>query len=307
MRDTNMRIGIVIGGSAAQPEMDQMIQRAQAADVAGIHSVWFAHFFAYDAMTLASAIARETTRIALGTAVVPTYPRHPIAMAQQALTVQAASKGRFNLGIGPSHKPIIEGAYGGDYSRPLTHLREYCAVVKPLLNGEPVDHRGEQYSTAIGLSVADAAPVPLLVSALGPNMLDFAGRETDGTIAFLADDRVLRDHVIPRISAAAKGAGRPDPRVLAIISITLTDDAEGARKDIAEALSSVPEMDSYKTMLARTGASGPADLALVGNAQQLRDHVRRYEDVGVTELVCGVFAPDAATHDRTLDFLASLV
>ena len=301
-----MRIGIVIGGSAADPDVELMVKRAKLADAAGIHSAWFAHFFAYDSMTLASAIARETSRIDLGTAVIPTFPRHPIAMAQQALSVQAASKGRFILGIGPSHKPIVEGAYGGDFSRPLTHLREYCQVLSPLLHGKPVDHKGEQYGAVAALAVADAAPVPLIVAALGPNMLDFAGRETDGTITFLANDAILRDHVVPRISAAARDAGRSAPRVIAIQTMAVTDDADSACKEIAEALAGVPEMDSYKTMLARSGSKGPADIALVGNDRQLRDRIRRLEDAGATEVIGAIFAADPSTYDRTLEFLGSL-
>lgn len=302
-----MRIGVVIGGSAEYPDMEAMINRAKMADAAGIHSGWVAHLYAYDTLSLLCALARETSRIELGTAVIPTYPRHPIAMAQQALTVQAASKGRLILGIGPSHKPIIEGTYGGDFSRPLTHLREYCAVLNPLLEGRAVDHVGEQYRAVVDLCVADAAPVPLIVAALGPNMLEFAGRETDGTITVLAGPSVLREHVVPRIHAAAKDARRPAPRVIAIMPISLTDDVDSGHREIAEALSMMSAFDSYKTILARSGGGGPADTALIGNAQQLRDQLKELEDAGATEVVGAVFSADPAIYDRTLDFLASLV
>src|SRR4029450_1547057 len=148
----------------------------------GFRSAWRATFSSFDAMGALGIVGRETSRIELGTAVVPTYPRHPVAIAQQALTTQAASRGRFVLGIGLSHQIVIENLLGLSYQRRASHMREYLAVLGPLLRGEPCDYKGEEYRVQVGLQVPGAAPVPVLVAALGPAMLRLAGRLAAGTI-----------------------------------------------------------------------------------------------------------------------------
>ena len=167
-------------------------------------------------------MSRKTSRIELGTAVVPTYTRHPIAMAQQALTTQAASKGRFTLGIGVSHKWLIEDKYGIPHARHIRHMREYLAVLKPLLAGQPVTHAGEEYRVEITLSVEEATPVLVVLAALGPKMLDVAGRESAGTFTWMAGQAAIRDHIVPRITTAATAAGRPAPRVIAGLPLVCT-------------------------------------------------------------------------------------
>ena len=302
-----MRIGMMIGeGAGESPPMDEVIQRAQRAEAAGLHSAWLAHAFAHDAIGLLGLVGRETSRIELGTAVVPTYPRHPVAMAQQALTTQAASKGRFTLGIGLSHKFVIEDMYGLAYTRHLSHMREYMAVMRPLLDGQPVDHEGQEYRVKADISVQGASPVPVVLAALGPKMLDFAGRESAGTVTWMAGHKALREHVVPRITDAAKAADRPAPRVIAGMPLAITDDPAKALEVAAKVFAIYSQLPAYRTMLDRGGLGQPPEVALLGDAATISDELKRLEDVGVTDLCAFVFQADAGAFERTVDFLSSL-
>lgn len=176
-----MRIGMMIGeGAGESPALDEIVRRAQRIEAAGLSSGWMANIFAYDAINVLGIVGRETKRIELGTAVVPTYPRHPYAMAQQSLTTQVASRGRFALGIGLSHQVVIEKMLGLSYTRRVSHMREYLAVLKPLLRGEAIKYRGEEYQVNVELKPPGATPVPIIMAALGPKMLDLCGREATG-------------------------------------------------------------------------------------------------------------------------------
>ena len=302
-----MRIGMMIGeGAGESPSVDEVIQRAQRAEAVGLHSAWLAHAFSHDAIGLLGLVGRETSRIELGTAVVPTYPRHPIAMAQQALTTQAASKGRFTLGIGVSHKMVIEGMYGMPYTRHLSHMREYMAVLKPLLEGQPVKHHGEEYRADITLAVKGAKPIPVVLAALGPKMLDFAGRESAGTLTWMAGHTAFREHVVPRITAAAKDAGRPAPRVIAGMPLAITDDVDGALKVAAKVFAIYRKLPAYRAMLDRGGLGEPPEVALIGDTATVADEIKRLEDTGVTDLCAFVFKADESAFERTVDFLGSL-
>ncbi len=302
-----MRIGMMIGeGAGESPHLDEVIHRAKRAEAAGLHSAWLAHAFSHDAMGLLGIVGRETSRIELGTAVVPTYPRHPAVMAQQALTTQAASQGRFTLGIGLSHQFVIEDMYGLNYTRHLSHMREYMAVMKPILRGEPVKHEGREYRASVNLSVQGASPVPVVLAALGPKMLDFAGRESDGTVTWMAGQQALREHVVPRITGAAKDAGRPAPRVIAGMPLAITDDPAKALEVAAKVFAIYGELPAYRTMLARGGLERPTEVALLGGAATVAGELKRLEDIGVTDMCAFVFQADAGAFERTVDFLSSL-
>ena len=302
-----MGIGMMIGGAAGErPHVDDVIRRAQRAEAAGLHSAWLAHAFSHDAIGLLGLVGRETSRIELGTAVVPTYTRHPIAMAQQALTTQAASQGRFTLGIGVSHKWVIEDMYGMDYTRQLRHMREYMAVMQPLLAGQPVKHVGEVYRSKIDLSVEEAPPVSVVLAALGPKMLDFAGRESAGTLTWMAGHTALRDHIVPRITTAAKAAGRPAPRVIAGLPMAITNDTAKALEVAAKVFAIYPKLPAYRDMLDRGGLSEPTQVALIGDAATVSVQIKRLEDSGVTDLCGYSFLGDDDAFERTADFLGSL-
>ncbi len=302
-----MRIGMMIGeGAGESPRMDDVIQRAQRAEAAGLHSAWLAHAFSHDAIGLLGIVGRETNRIELGTAVVPTYPRHPVAMAQQALTTQAASKGRFTLGIGLSHRFVIEDMYGISYTRHLSHMREYMAVMKPILQRQSVKHEGHEYRANVNLSVQGASPVPVVLAALGPKMLAFAGRESEGTVTWMAGHKALREHVVPRITSAAKDADRPAPRVIAGMPLAITDDPAAAREVAAKVFAIYGNLPVYRTMLDRGGLDQPTEVALLGNAATISGELKRLEDIGVTDLCAFVFQADAGAFERTVDFLSSL-
>ena len=171
-----MRIGIGIGDIAGQPAtIDDLVTQAKRAEADGFASGWLANIFGVDAIMMAGLLARETTRLELGTAVVPTFPRHPMAMAQQALTAQAACRGRFVLGIGLSHKIVIENMLGLSYAHPAQQMREYLEVLMPLVQGRPAKFEGGLYRVNAGLQVAGGTPVPVVVAALGPKLLELAG------------------------------------------------------------------------------------------------------------------------------------
>ena len=301
-----MRIGIMAGATGGLDTLDAFVDHAKQVEAAGFSTLWVPNIFSFDAITSVAVIGRETSRIELGTAVVPTYPRHPTAIAQQALTANAAAGGRFTLGIGLSHKLVIEDMFGLSYAKPARHMREYCEVLTPLLRGEPAKFEGSEYRVQAGLEVPGGAPTPLVIAALGPVMLDIAGRFSDGTITWMTGPRTIESHIVPTLGAAARAAGRPTPRVVCGLPIALTNDAAAARERIAKSLEMYGMLPSYRAMLDREGAAGPADVSLVGDEGELRSQVDRLRDVGVTDFDAAIVSTGEGVAERTFEFLASL-
>jgi F420-dependent oxidoreductase-like protein len=267
--------------------------------------MWMANIFGIDAITAAAIIGRETETISLGTAVVPTYPRHPTALAQQALTAQAACAGRFALGIGLSHKVVIEDMLGLSYARRAKHMREYMAVLGPLMRGEPAKFEGEEYRVNLALAVPGATPVPTLLAALGDHMLRIAGETADGTILWMTGPDTIENHVGPKLRSAATDSGRPEPRIVAGLPIVLTENVDAAREAIGKILVIYGQLPSYRAMLDKEGAAGPADVALVGNEKSLDTQIQRLRDVGVTDFSASIAPTEDGAVERTLDYLAS--
>jgi F420-dependent oxidoreductase-like protein len=299
-----MRIG-VMSGAGDGSNLEQLLAQAQRAEAAGFASFWMANIFSYDAITALAVVARTTRKIELGTAVVPTYPRHPLAMAQQALTTNAAAGGRFALGIGLSHKLVIEDMFGLSYAHPARHMAEYLAVLAPLLRGEAVDHTGEEYRVRAGLQVPGGAPVRLLVAALGPVLLRLCGRYADGTITWMTGAKTLASHTVPTLSRAAREAARPAPRIVAGLPIALVRDAAAAREAASKQFAIYGQLPSYRAMLDREGAAAPGDVALVGDERALRAGMARLREAGVTDFCAAVSPLEPGAAERTLEFLAS--
>jgi F420-dependent oxidoreductase-like protein len=301
-----MRIGIGLGLPGSQHTLEGLITEAQRAEAAGFTSVWMANVFAFDALTALALIGRETERVELGTFVVPTYPRHPVAMAQQALTTQAATRGRLTLGIGLSHKVVIEGMFGLDYSRPIPHTREYLTILNGLLAGERVQFRGELYRVAAQFNVPGASKPPLLVAALGPAMLRLCGRLADGTATWMGGLAYLRDVAVPTLTEAAAKAGKPKPRVLAGLPILVTSDAAAARETANKNFAVYGQLPSYRATLDRGGASGPGDVAIVGTEDEVTAQLRALAEAGVTDFNAAIFTAPGGSVERTYELLASL-
>lgn len=305
-----MRIGLMCGapGTTLGPQgsLDEFVAYAKRAEGLGFSTLWMAHIFGLDAIATLGLAGRETERIELGTAVVPTYPRHPVAMAQDAATAGAAARGRFTLGIGLSHKMVIEGNYGMSFERPARHMREYLSTLGPLLAGEVVKHKGEQYRMRAQLTVGDAQHVPILVAALGDRMLRLTGELADGTITWLCGPATLGEHIIPKLTSAAEQAGRKPPRIVCGLPTALVGSGEvaSAKERVGKIFELYGGIPSYRAMLDREGAAGPADVAAVGDEATLRAQLRRYRDLGVTDFDAAV-ADMGEVSDRTLEFLAS--
>lgn len=302
-----MRIGLTIGADGRSSTVDDVVEMAQTAENAGYDSLWMANIFSLDAiMTLATA-GRETKRIELGTAVTPTYPRHPSAMAQQALTAASMASNRFTLGIGLSHKMVIEDMLGLSFDKPARHMKEYLDVLVPLLRGEVVNYDGEQYRVHnTQLDVTGVDDVPLIIAALGPAMLRLAGAMSDGTNTWMVGPKTMEDHIVKRLSDAASEAGRSAPRIIASFPIVLSTAVDDVRAALAEPLAIYGQLPSYRAMLDREGIANPQDLALVGDEKTLRAGIERIRDSGVTDFGAAIMAGDAESYQRTYDFVASL-
>ncbi len=294
-----------IGSSDSPAGLNDLIEMAVMAESRGFDNLWMAQIFGLDAISTLSLAARETSKITLGTAVTPTYPRHPTALAQQALTAACASNGRFRLGIGLSHKMVIEDMMGFSYDRPALHMREYLSVLMPLLRNEAVDFTGEHYQVKLRHSFSDAPPVPVLIAALGPVMLKLAGAMADGTTTWMTGPRTLENHIIPTISAAAREAGKAAPRIVAGLPIAVTDDVAAAREKIAQDLVIYGMLPSYRAMLDREGVEGPGDLAIVGSESEVAARVQELRDLGVTHFNAAITEVAEDTRERTLDVLAA--
>ena len=310
-----MRIGIFVSETSAElTSVDELVANAVAAEAAGFTTAWVPHIpWSLDALTAIAIAAGPTERIELGTAVVPTYSRHPLAMAQQALSTQAVADGRLSLGIGPSHQMVIEGMYGLSYERPIRHVREYVDVLTSAFAGTgQVDHDGDLYTVHAMLNVPGATSAPLLLSALAPLMLRLAGEQTDGTITWMCDERANTEHVVPRITAAAEGAGRPAPRIISGLPVCVHDDEDAARERAAHAFQIYGQIPTYRRILDRGDGEGPADVCVVGDEAAVEAKLRSHRDTGVTDLAATIFtvgttpAERTASRRRTFDLLASL-
>ena len=302
-----MRMGIMLGADGVRRDIDGLIAIAKQAEQVGLDDVWLANIFSFDAITTLALIGRETERISLGTAVTPSYPRHPTAIAQQALTAQAACKGRFTLGVGLSHKLFIEDMLGLSYQRRAAHMREYLQVLMPLVRGETLSYEGEEYRVrGLRMDIPGSEGMPVLVAALGPAMLKVAGQLADGTSTWMVGPKTMQGHIIPALAAAAEGAGKPAPRVVGGYPIALTAKPDEARAAVGKGLRIYVRMPSYRAMLDREGVGGPQDIAILGDENLLRREIKRLEDMGVTHFNAAIMGVEDGAYERTLKFLGSL-
>jgi F420-dependent oxidoreductase-like protein len=302
-----MRIGILAAETGGAQALSKLADQLRQAADDGFASVWMSNIFGLDALTSLAVAGSQVPGIELGTAVIPTYPRHPAVLAQQALTTAlAVGPGRLTLGIGLSHKVVIEDMYGYSFDRPARHMREYLSVLLPLLDGAQASVNGSTLSARIGLSTPRTGRVPVMLAALAPRMLELAGEQTDGTVLWMTGLATVRDYVIPAITAAASAAGRPGPRVVCSLPVCVTSDPDAARASAAKEFAIYGQLPSYRAMLDREGAAGPADVAIVGDEDTVTTQVLALAGAGVTDFVAAEFAR-GADRERTRSLLKKVI
>jgi len=300
-----MRIGYFSGAAGAQQSIEAIAEDVERAEVEGFASYSLANIFSHDAVAALGIAGLRTKRIELLTAVVPSYPRHPSALAQQALTTQAMCRGRFTLGIGVSHKIVIEDMLGMSFEKPARHMREYLSVLVPLLTEKSVRFRGEQYAVSLDLDVPDAAAVPCLVAAMGPVMLKLTGALADGTSLWMTGPKTVETRIAPPLRASAAEAGRAEPRLVAGVPVLLSDDVDAGRSLAAKQFEVYGTLPSYRGMLDHEGHAGPGDTALIGSEKEIEAGMRAYADAGATDLNVVTFG-SVAQQVRTRACVADL-
>jgi F420-dependent oxidoreductase-like protein len=294
----------------------QLAADAAAAERDGFTSVWVPQIPGdFDALTAITLMGSATERIELGTAVLPIQTRHPIAMAQEVMSVQAVCEGRFTLGIGVSHDWVIDGQLGLPYERPAHLMRSYLQVLDAGLRGPgSVDVENDEYRVHSPMDVTDWGPNPVLLAALAPMMLRLAGEHASGTILWLADERAVGEHVVPRITKAAAGAGRPAPRIVAGVPVALCpkDEVDDAREWANRLLGHSEFCPNYQRLLDRGDARSEGDILAAGDESAVVERLRAFKDAGATDLAVRVLAlgrdreSRIESRRRTLAFLASL-
>ena len=271
--------------------LDDLIDTARRAQQAGLASFWLAQAYEFDAMIALALVGRAGVDIELGTAVIPTYPRHPLVLAEQALTVQAACSGRFVLGVGPSHREVIENVYGMSFTGVARHVEEYVNALLAAMDSP--------------LSVRGGAACAVVIGAMGPMMLRLAGALAGGTVTAKAGVRTLGSYIVPRVTEAARQAGKPAPRIIACLPFCLTDDVERAYARALVEVGASERYPSYQRMLAIEGVARPADVAVIGDERVAEAKIRALFDAGITDFLARPFGSDDE-QSRSLVFLGSL-
>ena len=297
-------------------KVPRFVAAAQAAERERFASVWFPQVpNDFDALTAVALIGQATTSIEVGTAVVPIQTRHPVAMAQQALSTQAVCEGRLTLGLGPSHHWIIEDMLGLSYDRPARQVRDYLEVLNAAFAGPgAVDVVNDGYRVHNPLDITDIVPTPILVAALAPVMLRIAGEHASGTILWMADERAIGDHVVPRLTKAAAGVGRPAPRVVAGVPVALcrNDEVDDARAWANRALGHAEYSPNYQRLLEHGDATDVGDILAGGDEAAIVARLHQFRDAGVTDLAVRVLPLGTdresriASWNRTEAFVSSL-
>lgn len=301
-----MRIGLT-GGAAS---VDRMIEQAQRAEADGFTSLWYASAVGGDPLVAMAMAGRATTSIELGTSVLQTYTAHPVLQANRAASVvDGMGRPGFTLGLGPSHRPPIEDAYGLSYAHPGRHTEEYVQVLTALLRGETVHFDGEDFRVHAGGAPGERPPIPVLIAALAPRMLRVAGQLTDGTILWMGNERAIESHVAPRLREAATASGRPAPRIVAGLPVAVHDDVAAARETAVKVFAGYGELPNYRRLLDIGGAPGPADAAIVGDEAAVTTRIEALFAAGATDVWAAPFPVGddrSASRARTRALLKEL-
>lgn len=301
-----MRIGLPGGGAS----VERMIEQAVQAEADGYTSLWYASAVGGDPLVAMTLAGRATSTIELGTSVLQSYPCHPLLQANRAAAVAAAMGRGFTLGIGPSHRPVIEGVYGMSYDRPGQHTEEYTMSLAALLRGEAVDLDGQELTVhSGGRGLRPEHPVPVLVAALGPRLLRVAGQHADGVILWMANATAIESHVVPRLSRAAAAAGRDASRVVAGLPVAVHDDVDEGRQAAAEQFAMYGQLPNYQRILAHGKVDGPADAVIVGPEDVVAAEIRALFEAGATDVWAAPFpvgADRSASRTRTRTLLKEL-
>lgn len=283
-----MRIGIYGGNVRRGRPLSSLVDEIVEKEAEGFVSYWMPQVHMFDALTMIAMAGPQTSKIEMGTAVVPSYPRHPNALAQQAATVNSLTEGRLVLGVGPSHAPGIE-ALGLAYDRPAKHMREYVSILKELTTEGQVDHQGEMYQIKTAIAVPDAQPFPIVMSALAPLMLKAAAEVADGTVTWMVGRKTIAENTAPRITQAASAAGRSEPRVIVGLPVCVHDDKEQAVVRANQVFGHYYGLPNYRRQLDNEGLSSAGEIAVVGNEQDVEAQIQAYFDAGATEVLASVF------------------
>ncbi|MFF8926399.1 LLM class F420-dependent oxidoreductase [Streptomyces longwoodensis] len=305
-----MTVGVALNASDAPNQVDATVELAKEAAAAGLRSAWFGQTFGADSPQLAALVGREVPGLHVGTSAIPIFGRHPLLVSSQAQTAQAATHGRYHLGLALGTKPLTETGFGLPYERPIARLREFLTALRQLTERGTADFEGELLTarTPLPARVPGAEDgVPLLVAAMGPQALRASGELADGILPYLAGPRALADHIVPALTRAAEAAGRPAPRVVALVFGVVTDDADAVRAEAQERLAFYEQFPSYARVIELSGARRAADVAVIGDERTVEAEVRRYRDAGATEVVfAGTETAGDAARRRTWDLLGDL-
>ena len=299
-----MEIGLVLP-SSEHGTLDHLIGQVRAAADSGFASLWLPHTTGFDALTAIAVAGREVPDIRLGTAITPVQTAHPSRVAAQVRTVNAAVGGRLVLGIGVSHRYAVERRWGLTYEPPAAYVDDYLAILRPLVEGERVDHDGRYLSAHLRLTDEGQGAVPVLLAALQPRMLSIAGRIADGTVTWCCGIQTVRDRIAPTVRAAAGEGGRPSPAVVVALPVCVTDDLAAGKAAADAQLDGYGKLPVYRAVLDEAGASTPGDVSIVGDEVAVREQLRELADAGGTTfaaILCG----SAADRARTWEALAAI-
>ncbi|PNE40320.1 MULTISPECIES: LLM class F420-dependent oxidoreductase [Streptomyces] len=305
-----MTVGVALNPTDPTNQIDASVQLAKEAAAAGLRSVWFGQTFGADSPQLAAIAGREVPGLHVGTSAIPVFGRHPLVVSSQAQTAQAATHGRYHLGLALGTKLLTEGGFGIPFERPIARLREFLTALRQLTETGSADFHGELLTatTPVPARVPGAeSGVPLLVAAMGPQALRVSGELADGILPYIAGPRALAEHIVPAVTAAAEAAGRPAPRIVALVNGVVTDDVDAVRAKVAENLKFYEQVPSYARAIELSGGQRAVDVAVIGDEKTVAAEVQRYRDAGATEVVfAGTEVAGDADRRRTWELLGTL-
>jgi F420-dependent oxidoreductase, MSMEG_4879 family len=301
---------VTLNASGALNQVDASVRLAHEAAAAGLRSAWFGQTFGADSPQLAAIVGREVPGLHVGTSAIPVFGRHPLTVSSQAQTAQAATHGRYHLGLALGTKLLTEGGFGLPFERPIARLREFLIALRQLTEAGTADFHGELLTATPSLSARVPGAengVPLLVAAMGPQALRASGELADGILPYLAGPRALEKHIVPALTAAATAAGRPSPRIVALVHGVVTDDVASVREKATAQLAFYERIPSYARVIELSGGRRASDVAVIGDEKAVAAEVRRYRDAGATEVVfSGTEIAGEADRRRTWALLGEL-